>query len=324
MKYSYIDNGTRVALVAPLPRHLAIVISAALGSPSFLFMEFEMFPLALTVRRLAHATALVGLSFASVSPAAASDCIVITELPTIITSAGHYCLDQNHAVNLESGEAVNVNTSNVVVDLGGYRIANLAGPQNTAAGVRTTKTLRNVTVRNGTIRAFGTGVGLPSAGSSNHLVEDLTVDSCRRMGIFMSGTGHTVRRSNVFNTGAPNGIYSRAIAVQGPHARIEDNEIRGVEHKGQAQSVGIYLNSRGGVMARNDISGVVATNASSAPIWLDDAALVRDNNVSGDGYAGVVWSALNSRPLCTGNHAIGYQSALQGCADGGGNVSFVP
>lgn len=81
-------------------------------------------------------------------------CTPITSLPTAITIQGSYCLTQEFSVNLATGNAIEIQTNNVVIDLNGHKIGNLAAGKGTLAEGIVASGRQNITIRNGTIRGF--------------------------------------------------------------------------------------------------------------------------------------------------------------------------
>ena len=129
-------------------------------------------------------------------------CTKITTIPTTITAQGIYCFAGNLAGSLASGNAIEIATNNVTIDFNGYKLGNLAaGPSTGATGVYAYNR-KNITLRNGTIRGFSTGIALNTTGaSSGHLVEDMRMDGNTRMGMSVQGRGVTVRNNQVVDTG---------------------------------------------------------------------------------------------------------------------------
>ena len=93
----------------------------------------------------------------------------------VITSPGSYYLSGNVHPNNDNG--VRIEASNVTLDLNGFEIAPSAG--NPTSGLTVDSGLRNVTVRNGTIRGFGYGVvnnsNVRSVLLENLLIADTTI-----------------------------------------------------------------------------------------------------------------------------------------------------
>ena len=76
------------------------------------------------------------LLFSSMAQAETTECTVITSLPYTISTQGIYCLKGNLATSMTSGNAIEINTNNVVIDLNGYKLGGLgAGPGTTARGI---------------------------------------------------------------------------------------------------------------------------------------------------------------------------------------------
>ena len=71
--------------------------------------------------------------FLSAAQAETTECTVITSLPYAINTQGIYCLKGNLESNMTSGNAITINTNNVVLDLNGYKIGGLAAGAGTNA-----------------------------------------------------------------------------------------------------------------------------------------------------------------------------------------------
>ena len=167
-------------------------------------------------------SALALWSSLTVAPLGAADidtCKPINSVPFTINSPGVYCLRQNTSVVMNSGHAIEVDTSNVVVDLSGFQLNGGGNAASQAVGIHSGPHL-NVTVRNGTVRGFFVGVFLgdtDSAVSSGHVVEDLRAHFNRFAGIRVAGRDSIVRNNLVYGTGGSTygpTIYT-GIGVQG-------------------------------------------------------------------------------------------------------------
>ncbi len=90
-----------------------------------------------------------------------------------ITSPGLYVLTDDVSYTTAGGTAITIGSSDVTLDLNGKTIINSgAGVEN---GVALSTTLTNITIKNGTLRIFdGVGVNI-AAGSSDIVLEDVTV-----------------------------------------------------------------------------------------------------------------------------------------------------
>ena len=98
---------------------------------------------------------------------------VIATVPFIIATAGTYVLAANLTLSGTGASAVTVNASNVAIDLSGFT---LATSDQTASntGITVSSTATNVTIANGKITGFGTGVLLQGA---NEVVENLSLSN---------------------------------------------------------------------------------------------------------------------------------------------------
>jgi hypothetical protein len=79
--------------------------------------------------------------------------IPISTLPITISQAGYYYVTR--PLSLASGDGITITTSNVTIDLGGFTLIGNAG----GTGIISNGP-RNITVRNGAVRSWNTGVGL--------------------------------------------------------------------------------------------------------------------------------------------------------------------
>ena len=138
--------------------------------------------------------------------------VFITTLPYTISVQGHYCFDRNLATAITSGNAITINADFVVLDLNNFKLGGgSAGLGTQAAGVFTSNH-RNITIRNGNIRGFETGIliqTLSSTGSGGILIENNVLDGNTVRGVGAIGDSIVIRNNIVANTG---GSTSRNIA----------------------------------------------------------------------------------------------------------------
>src|SRR5215831_17563220 len=131
-----------------------------------------------------------------------TDCTAITTVPFTITTQGIYCVTQDIETNLAGGNAIEIDASNVVLDLNGHKLGNLtAGPGTQATGIFVDDR-KNVTIKNGMVRGFLTGIFLSNAGhSSGNIIESIRADLNTFLGMEVDGTGNTIRHNLVVATG---------------------------------------------------------------------------------------------------------------------------
>jgi hypothetical protein len=105
----------------------------------------------------------------------------INSVPYTITQPGQYFLNKDLST-LASGAAIAINTSNVILDFNGHTLINTLGTiVKNATGVAlatNNKPIENVTIKNGTIDGFQTGISLAGgeAGSSDdHVVDGMHI-----------------------------------------------------------------------------------------------------------------------------------------------------
>jgi hypothetical protein len=256
-----------------------------------------------SLMRLGVVTCAV-LALPAAARAEVVNCTEISSVPFEVTEPGIYCLNASREASLPfGGVAIRISADDVVFDLNGHTLA-ASGPT-TAVGVFAGDQ-KNVTVRNGTVRGFGSAVALGgfTTASQGHIIEDVRAEGSSGFGIRVVGTGSIARRNLVIRTGGPSGGSSGIIAL-GSAVHVVDNEVvETVEAAGQ-QAIAINVgNAPGAVVERN-----VVTNAEFGPsdsvgiflsptcpnarivgnhvtkmrkgLFLGSTALYRDNTVAG-------------------------------------------
>ena len=125
------------------------------------------------------------------------NCAPIQSVPFTITAEGVYCLTGPIGTAMASGNAIDIQAHNVVVDLNGFKLGNLAaGPDTGANGIRASDR-QNITIRNGTIRGFHQAIVLLDVFgvSQAHLVKDIRADQSTEVGIRVEGDGTIIRHT---------------------------------------------------------------------------------------------------------------------------------
>src|SRR5262245_55252905 len=128
------------------------------------------------MKRTAIAVLALAFAVAGSAHAETTNCTPITTLPYVITVQGVYCFTGNLATAMTSGNAIDVQTSNVTIDLNGFKLGGLAAGFGTSANGIHANQRQNITIRNGIVRGFRAGVFLEDSSftvSQGHVVEDL-------------------------------------------------------------------------------------------------------------------------------------------------------
>jgi copper-binding protein NosD len=240
-----------------------------------------------------HAVGLALVAALAGAPARAETtlCTPIAALPTTIAAPGIYCLTSDFDLNMAAGDAILIAANNVVIDLNGHKIGNLAaGPGTFAQGI-TAEDRQNITIRNGTLRGFMRAIAIegtaPFTTSQGHLVEDIRADRNTLIGILVRGRGCLIRRNRAMLTGGSTAVSdraaTRAIEAQGPSNRVLDNDVITVVPQASGAAFGILLQeSTDALVVDNRI-----TRTSQAIHFNASTGKYRDNLASGGGpYTG--------------------------------------
>jgi hypothetical protein len=177
------------------------------------------------MNKIAFALAFVFTALVFTAPARAEtvNCTAITSLPAIITVQGIYCVTGDLTTAMSSGNAITINTNNVVFDMNGFKLGGLsAGPGTNAIGICAIQR-QNITIKNGTIRGFLEGILLgdarPYTTSQGHIIEDIRADQNTYIGFEVRGVSNIVRSNHVLATGGTTAFgvnaYGYGIIVAG-------------------------------------------------------------------------------------------------------------
>lgn len=212
---------------------------------------------------------LTAASLASIAPSHAetTQCTVITSVPFTISVPGIYCLKTVIGTAMTSGNAITINANNVVIDFNNFRLGgSSAGPTSTAKGVYASDR-QNITIRNGVIRGFESGLHLGGASSSGHVIEDNLVDGATKFGIFAQGSSVTIRRNRIVNTNstppsAPASMASSASSSRRGFTKrsgqLSNQQVPQVAAGGAANGIRA-LSFQNGQITDNFISGTVSS-----------------------------------------------------------------
>jgi parallel beta-helix repeat protein len=199
---------------------------------------------------------LFSLSLSTAAQAETTICTQITSSYTI-SAPGIYCLSGSISGSIQ------INASDVEFDLNGHA---LDGLNSTGTGIYAVNR-NNITVRNGTIRGFQTGVQIDGKGSG-HLFEHLRVMDNGGIGISMNGSGSIVRNNAFLRNGGNPGAGARwAIRAVGTGVHVHDNEVvdTGVGITPN-EVVGINVSGTGVVVERNVVSNTAVGSVNSRGI----------------------------------------------------------
>lgn len=196
----------------------------------------------------------------SKSIAETTNCTVIGMLPYTITAQGVYCFKKHLATNMTEGNAIEINTNNVVIDLNGYKLGGLAAGDSTRAYGIYAHQRKNITLKNGTIRGFSNAIRLtdsyPYTTSEGHVIEDIRADKNTWIALHIQGRGNIVRNNIIVDTGgSTNSNSPLGIWIEGPGNRIFNNEIVDtVTTAVGGYPTGMFVGGDGCIAEQNNIS----------------------------------------------------------------------
>ncbi len=225
----------------------------------------------------------------STAAAETTVCTEITSAPYTISTQGIYCLNANLETNLASGNAITITVNNVVIDLNGHKIGNLAAGQTTTANGIYAYQRQNITIRNGTVRGFYSGINLddtsPYTTSQGHIIEDIRADLNTFAGIYVQGRGNIIRNNIVVSTGRTDLTDSSAfgIYIAGPGNHIINNDVNETKEHGTGTAYAIAGEVCDGLVIDNNRVGNAALGTGTSYgiyLTLADDVLVTNNKIT--------------------------------------------
>ena len=234
--------------------------------------------------------ALFALALTAPVQAETVNCTAITSLPYTISAPGAYCLTGHLSTSVPAGPIITIDTDKVVLDLNGFSIdGSGAGLRTFATGIYVTSR-KNITIKNGTLRGFFTGIHLTASdpirtAQGGNVIEDMRVEQSTVTGMYILG-GHNIIRNNqvVATGGAPFPATIAGIYARGNSLRVLNNDVIDVASREERLTYGIHLNyAPYSMVAGNRVSNITVPSWQAYGIHLNDTkgTLVSDNRVSG-------------------------------------------
>jgi len=252
----------------------------------------------------------------------------ITSIPAVISTQGTWCLKQDLATAITSGDAITISTNNVTLDCNNFKLGGLAAGAGTLAnGVHAVDRV-NATVRRCNIRGFESGIFLASTGiGGGHIVEDNRFDGNTRIGLEVDGDGSVVRRNLVFDTGGTTQAANAYGIYAADSVDVLDNTVSGVAATsgGNGFAVGIYtFGNLSGSISNNRVRDLLKDGSGAARGIFNensDRIAITGNHVIGDGSVGSEGvECFDKDGRARDNIFNGFETPIATCSDDGGNV----
>jgi hypothetical protein len=263
----------------------------------------------------------------------------IDTVPASITTPGTWCLRRNLDTAITSGIAIRIANHDVTLDCNHFTIDGFEGGAETHAYGVYAGNQFNVSIRNCNIRGFRMGIMLVSDAAGiapGHLVERNILVGNRTDGIWVRGTGSTVRGNRVLDTGGwtavgEPGVPQPASGITAWNGvDVIDNTVDGVAPtSGDASAAyGIRTINNGAASVNgNRIRGLAPYNGATAygiHNVNSRGLIIRDNNLQGPGASvlGAVGLRCSSTPATARDNVIaGFATAIQKCMSIGNTVN---
>jgi len=257
-------------------------------------------------------------------------CTAITSLPYVINTEGVYCLTGNLETSITSGNAIDVQASDVIIDLDGWKLDGFdAGTLTSANGIYAINR-SNITIKNGTIRGFYRGIyfhGSPPEFSESfgHLIEGIRLVQNTLAGIIVLAKESIIQNNHILETGGSTkspSVSALGVNAWGPSNRVLNNDITNTFASGTNPSNGIeVLDAHGSIIERNRIDIVDGyTHAVGVHIRSSTSVLVLNNRIT-NALRGVYFNPSDGTPTGKfGNNVTSdVTTPFEGGTDLGGN-----
>jgi len=279
------------------------------------------------------APALLALMLMNVTAARAEItlCTEIASVPFTITQPGIYCLKANLANSTDPTPqylvgAISIEADDVTLDLNGFSLVNkIAGPANRMNGV-VALNRRNVTVRNGHIEGFASGVLIGGLFAQRSVVETIRANASNYRGILVVGADSLIRDNHVTNTG-PSDADSEAMGIAllyGENSVIADNIVSSVTETAAATGIALAFSPSASVRGNTVFNIRDATRRNAIGFFSVARAEIEGNHLlnNAGGNAGIANLGFSSQIACIGNAISGFAPPAQGCNVSVGNTAF--
>ena len=236
-----------------------------------------------------------------------------------ITQPGSYYLTGN-ITGVAARHGIEIDTSNVTLDLMGFRILGTGGSLD---GIFVNGSESNLTIRNGSVRSFG-GDGLDAGSAESVRVIDFTARNCDGRGVVL-GAGSTA--TNVI---ADSNLLDGIVAGNGSaldHCVARSNGGNGISSLGGSTITGCtaYQNTGIGISAGNGctITGCTASFNTGDGIFASQGSTVSGCTAQSNAGDGITASNGSTVSGCTAQFNSGDGiSAAAGCTVVGCTAQF--
>ena len=251
----------------------------------------------------------------------------ITSLPAVISNQGTWCLKQDLSTAITTGNAIQINNSNVTIDCNGFRIDGIdAGDGTQTLGIFAGGRF-NIAVRHCDVRGFFTGLVLIGSVGGGHVVEDNRFIRSTRAGMQVDGDGSVIRRNLVLSTGYSTHVTDALGIITTYSVDVINNNIVGVYPTTFFSDSNVH-----GILVNDNDSSQISGNrihelhpagagiALAINVQNSNGITLRGNDVVGDGSPGSIGlSCLHSLDRARDNEIGNFATGIQSCANVSGN-----
>ena len=154
-------------------------------------------------------------------------CRPITSIPFTVSNPGVYCVRRHLTNNAVAGNMIDIQADNVTINLAGWTLdGSTAGSGTTTSGISAFNK-KNITIKNGTVRGFLTGINLNQG--SGHVVRNVRAEGNTQVGIAIKSAGSLIRNNLILNTGGSTAgaVFEipAGILMQSPRTQIINNQV---------------------------------------------------------------------------------------------------
>ncbi len=232
----------------------------------------------------------------------------------IISSSGTYTLTADLA------EGIVINADNVRLNLNGHTVR---GSDGSGIGIYAPKA-NNVTVYNGKVTGFETGIFLNSTDPVKHTVSGVDVFDCSYMGIGVGNGSARIHDCDVWNIGGQTRlgfVPSWGVVVWGKNSIISDTNVWNVSGRSETAAFGFNSKDNTGSLLVNCTADGAGAVGWSFGVWNSGGAIrvVNSEVKNWDSGIGTVGPATVSGSTIESVAYLGNSLGASGIIDNGGN-----
>ena len=170
-----------------------------------------------------------------------------------------------HTLTADVAGPIIITADNVTLNLNGHTV------RGSGSGIGISSTRSNITVTNGEVTGFATGIHLNGTGTvTSNEVSRVDVHDCSFMGILVGNAGSTITNCDVWNIGGQTSfgfVPSFGVVTWGRNSRIADTNVWNIRGKSESVAFGFNAKDNTGSVIENCTADGLTSIGWSFGFW---------------------------------------------------------